>query len=68
MPGSLVADRDAQEEFAASKAPFCDEFVTCFGLGPGIGFEKAFVAPLSAAFICLEEGTELDSEDGVVTL
>ena len=60
-PGDLVAGRDAQDEFAASKAPFCVVFVSCPGLGPGVGFEKAIVAPLSAAFFCLEEDMELDS-------
>ena len=68
VPGNLVADRDAQDEFAASKAPFCAELVACPGLGPGIGFEKALVAPLKAAFICLEEDFEPNSEDGGSTL
>jgi hypothetical protein len=46
---------DAQDEVAANNASLLELDNTCAGLGPGRGFEKAFVAPVRAAFVAFEE-------------
>jgi hypothetical protein len=48
--GGFEADCDAHDEVAATKAPFCLVGGSCPGLDAGTDLEKAFVAPVNAAF------------------